>query len=66
MKYIIIRGPNNIRKKIKNKKKQQQKQEAHWPHRSPEKTKFKSINRDDYIIILIKRRKKTHDYLYKN
>ena len=33
-------------------------QEAHGPHRSPEKNKFKSINTYDYIITLIKRRKK--------
>ena len=35
----------------------QRKQEAHGPHRSPEK-QFKSINTYDYIIMLIKRRKK--------
>ena len=33
------------------------KQEAHGPHCSPEK-QFKSINTYDYIITLIKRRKK--------
>ena len=40
------------------------KQEAHGPHRSPEKT-VQSINTYDYIITLIKRRKKTF-YLYEN
>ena len=33
------------------------KQEAHGPHRSPDK-QFKSINTYDYIITLIKKRKK--------
>ena len=33
-------------------------QEAHGPHRSPEKkTQFKSINTYDYIITLINRKK---------
>ena len=43
----------------------EKKQEAHGPHRSPEKT-VQINNAYDYIIMLIKRRKKKHYQLYNN